>query len=125
MMVLSYILLITLGTIYPYLKIDFILNHRFIVIIGQLIAKFQKVLKRKKVNGIIISSLNPICLSESIFKSQFICIIYKLRLEFRWQASGHFRNNSKLMIIYGIFLTIPAIGIVLMTGKELIKHNTL
>ena len=68
-MVLNYILLITLATMYPCLKTDYILSHRFIVIIGQLIPKAHRVLKRKKINGIIISSLNPIYLSESIFES--------------------------------------------------------
>jgi hypothetical protein len=60
MMVLNFTLLITLATMYPCLKIESILNHRFIVIIGQLTAKVHKVLKRKKLNGIIISCLNPI-----------------------------------------------------------------
>ena len=72
-MVLNYILLITLATIYPCLKTDFILNRRFIAIIGQLTQMYHKVLKRKKVNGITISSLNPIYILGSIFKKQLIC----------------------------------------------------
>jgi hypothetical protein len=68
MMVLSYILPITSGTTFPYLKIGFISNRRYIAIIGQVIPKAHRVLKRKNVNGKIISSLNQIYLSALIFK---------------------------------------------------------
>ena len=48
MMVLSYILLITWGTMYHCLKTDFILNRRFTVITGQLIPKAPQGFEEKE-----------------------------------------------------------------------------
>ena len=48
------------------------MSHRFTAIIGQLIAKLPKVFKRKIANGITTSSLNPTCISGSIFFSDLL-----------------------------------------------------
>src|SRR5665811_352474 len=96
-MVSNYIQPIILVTIYPCLKADCLLNLRFIVIIGQLTLIYHKVLKREKVNGTTISSLNPIYISELIFKNQSLTYI---KIKFH-EDSIDFKNCFDLVHFIG------------------------